>query len=88
MSEAREELLARQKACGAVLKDVQESIEEGEGETAVGIAFQLYLTAYAMKRQYWGASFTMADRYCDFAGLPSADIHRSVMSLVEQELGN
>lgn len=93
MSEDREELLARQKACAAVLKDVQDTLkEEGlestdEYVSVTGIALQLYLTAYAMKTQYWGASFTMADRFCDFAGLRSADMHKMAMDLVALERG-
>lgn len=93
MSESREELGARQRACGAVLRDLQETLKEegldadGESVSVSGIALQLYLTAYAMKRQYWGASFTMADRFCDFAGLRSVDMHTMAMDLVRAELG-
>jgi len=93
MSEDRGELLARQKAVAAVLKDVQETIkEEGlestdEYVSITGIALQLYLTAYAMKRGYWGPAFLMADRFCDFAGLSPVDMHNTAISLVALERG-
>lgn len=93
MSDAREELLARQKACMAVLKDVQETLkEEGleadEDHVSVsGIALQLYLTAHSMKQQYWGAAYLMADRFCDFAGIDSKEMHAMAMSLVMMERG-
>lgn len=92
-SESREELLARQKACAAVMKDVQDTLkEEGlesdeEHVSVTGIALQLYLTAYSMKRGYWGAAFLMADRFCDFAGLSSVDMHNTAISLVALERG-
>jgi hypothetical protein len=93
MSEAREELLARQKACAAVLKDVQETLkEEGlesseESVSVTGIALQLYLAAYSMKLGYWTAAFYMADRYCDFAGIDSREMHSMAISLIELERG-
>lgn len=93
MSDAREELLARQKACVAVLKDVQatlkeEGLESDEDHVSVtGIALQLYLTAHSMKQQYWGAAYLMADRYCDFAGIDGKELHHLAMSLVAMERG-
>lgn len=93
MSEDREELLARQNACAAVLKDVQETLkEEGlesneEYVSVTGIALQLYLSAFSMKREYWGSAFYMADRFCDFAGLSSAEMHNMAIELVALERG-
>jgi hypothetical protein len=93
MSESGEELLARQKACAAVLKDIQEILKEEnlesdeDGVSVTGIALQLYVTAYAMKRGYWGAAFLMADRYCDFAGVSSFDMHKMAVSMIALERG-
>lgn len=93
MSEYREELLARQKACGVVLKDLQavikhEGLESDEDQVSViAIAFQLYITAYAMKKEYWGAAFLMADRFCEFAGIGSMNLRESALGLVNDEIG-
>lgn len=77
-----------------VLKDVQETLkEEGlesdeEYVSVTGIALQLYLVAYSMKQEYWTAAFLMADRYCDFAGIDSREIHNTAISLVAMERGD
>lgn len=93
MSNAREELLARQKACVAVLKDLQETLkEEGleadeEHVSVSAIAIQLYVTAHSMKQEYWSASYLMADRFCHFAGVDGNEMEKLAMSLVAMERG-
>lgn len=85
--------MERQKACAAVLKYVQETLEEENLESSedyvsvTGIALQLYLSAYSMKRGYWTAAFYMADRFCDYAGLDSKEMHNMAMSLFALERG-